>query len=200
MIRLAEPAYNVVARMLPAKWIAKLERNASDEAEESETNEMRLLWRSEFKKFIMIMLINSVLCLAIIALMYYYGAPLIMNMLPEPWSGIVIAFVTLTICGPFIWALMRRGGNSANVDRLWYEGGRTERIKITAWGILRLAIGAAFIAYIIGGTLPKIGMLGFFAVIAIALFIFMSPNLEKQSNKMAETFTQNLNEREQNHD
>ena len=93
---------------------------------------------------------------------------------------------------------MRQGGNSDNVNRLWYEGGRSERIKISALGILRLAIGAAFIAYIIGNTLPMIGMYGIFAVIAAAFYIFMSPNLEKQSDIMTKTFTDHLNEREQN--
>ena len=160
MIRLAEPAYNVVARVLPAKWIEKLERNTSDEAEESENNEMRLLWRSEFKRYVFILLINSVLCLAVIAIMYYYGVPLIYGMLPAPWSGIVTAFFTLSICGPFLWSLMRQGGNSDNVNRLWNEGGRNERIKITAFGILRLAIGAAIIAYIIGNTLPTASLTG----------------------------------------
>ena len=198
MIRLAEPAYAVVARVLPAKWIAKLERNASDEAEEPETNEMRQLWRAEFKKFILIMIINSVLCLAIIAIIYYFGAPLIYGLLPDPWSGIVTAFITLFICGPFLWSLMRQGGNSANVNKLWYEGGATERIKLTAWGILRLAVGAAFISYIIGNTLPKIGMYGIFAVIAVVLYIFNSPNLKKQSDRMTKTFTENLHEREHN--
>jgi CPA2 family monovalent cation:H+ antiporter-2 len=198
MIRLAEPAYAVVARVLPAKWIAKLERNASDEAEEPETNEMRQLWRAEFKKFILIMIINSVLCLAIIAIIYYFGAPLIYGLLPDPWSGIVTAFVTLFICGPFLWSLMRQGGNSANVNKLWYEGGPTERIKLTAWGILRLAVGAAFISYIIGNTLPKIGMYGIFAVIAVVLYIFNSSNLKKQSDRMTKTFTENLHEREHN--
>jgi CPA2 family monovalent cation:H+ antiporter-2 len=197
MIRLAEPAYNVVARVLPAKWIAKLESNASEDSEEHETNEMRTLWRSEFKSFIFILLINSVLCLAIIAIMYFYGAPLIYDMLPDPWSGIVTAAITLFVCAPFLWALMRRGGDSDNVNRLWYEGGHVERIKITAFAILRLAIGAAIIAYIIGNTLPKIGMLGIFAVIAVALCILMSPKLEKQSNRITKTFTDNLNEREQ---
>ena len=196
MIRLAEPAYAVVARVLPAKWIAKLERNASDE--EPETNEMRQLWRAEFKKFILIMIINSVLCLAIIAIIYYFGAPLIYGLLPDPWSGIVTAFVTLFICGPFLWSLMRQGGNSANVNKLWYEGGPTERIKLTAWGILRLAVGAAFISYIIGNTLPKIGMYGIFAVIAVVLYIFNSPNLKKRSDRMTKTFTENLHEREHN--
>jgi len=198
MIRLAEPAYQLVARVLPDKWITKMERNASEGAEEPETNEMRQLWRAEFKKYVFIILINSVLCIAIIAIMYYYGAPLIYGLLPDPWSGIVTACVTLSVCAPFLWSLMRQGGNSDNVNRLWYEGGRSERIKISALGILRLAIGAAFIAYIIGNTLPMIGMYGIFAVIAAAFYIFMSPNLEKQSDIMTKTFTDHLNEREQN--
>ena len=197
MIRLAEPAYNGVSRLLPAKWIEKMERNNTEDAGETETDEMRLLWKKEFKNFVLIMLINSVLCLAAIAVMAFYGAPLIYGLLPEPWSGIVTAVVTLFICAPFIWALMRRGGKSANVERLWYEGGSIERIKMTAFTILRLAIGAAFIAYIIGNTMPRIGLFGIFAVIAIALTIFLSPRLERHSNKMAETFTENLNEREQ---
>ena len=192
MIRLAEPAYNVVARILPERWRTKMESNSTEEVEEAETDEMRQLWRTEFKRFVLIMLINSVLCLAIIAIMYYYGAPPIYKLLPEPWSGIVTAFVTLSISGPFLWALMRRGGNSDNVNRLWYEGGRVERIKISAFAILRLAVGAAFIAYIIGNTLPKSGLLGIFAVIAIALYIFLSPRLEKRSNKLTQTFTENL--------
>ena len=192
MIRLAEPAYNVVARILPERWRTKMESNSTEELEETETDEMRQLWRTEFKRFVLIMLINSVLCLAIIAIMYYYGAPPIYKLLPEPWSGIVTAFVTLSISGPFLWALMRRGGNSENVNRLWYEGGRVERIKISAFAILRLAVGAAFIAYIIGNTLPKSGLLGIFAVIAIALYIFLSPRLEKRSNKLTQTFTENL--------
>ena len=195
MIRLAEPAYNVVVRVLPAKWITKLERNTSEEAEEHETDEMRLLWRTEFKRYVFILLINSVLCLAIIAIMYYYGAPLIYGWLPNPWSGIVTAFITLSACGPFLWSLMRQGGNSDNVNRLWYEGRRIERVKITAFAILRLVIAAAIIAYIIGNTLPMIGMYGIFAVIAVACYIFMSPSLEKHSDSMTKTFTDNLNKR-----
>ena len=92
---------------------------------------------------------------------------------------------------------MRQGTNSENANKLWYEGGRIERVKSTAAGILRLAIGAAFIAFIIGHTMPKIGIFGIFAVIAVGLLIFMSPNLEKQSNKITKTFIDNLNEREQ---
>ena len=196
MIRLAVPAYNVVARVLPANWIAKMESNSTEDSEMKDTNEMHELWRVEFKRFITIMLINSVMCIAVIAIMYYYGVPLIYGWLSDPWSGIVTAIVTLSICGPFLWALMRMGGNSDNVNKLWDEGERSVRVKITSFAILRLAIGAAFIAYIIGNTLPRSGMLGIFAVIIIGLFIFLSPNLEKHSNRLAQTFNENLNERE----
>ena len=142
------------------------------------------------------MLINSVLCVAIIGIMYYSGAPLIYDLLPEPWSGIVTAFVTLFFCAPFIWALLRRGADSKDVDKLWDEGGNLMRVKITAFGILRLAIGAAFIAFIIGNTLPKIGMYGIFAVIGIAFLIFISPYSKARSDKLTKTFTENLNVRE----
>ena len=196
MIRLAEPAYAVAERVLPTKWIVWLERNTTKD-DEQETNEMQQLWRTELKKYILILLINSVLCVAIIGIMYYYGAQLIYGALPDPWSGIVTAMVTLTFCSPFLWSLMRQGGNSKNVNRLWYEGGNIERIRITALGILRLVIGAAFIAFIIGNTLPKLGMFGIFAVFVVAFIILVSPNLEKQSNKMTKTFTENLNKREQ---
>ena len=98
---------------------------------------------------------------------------------------------------PFLWSLMRRGADSDAVNKLWYEGGRPLRIKITAFGILRLAISAAIIAFIIGNTLPMIGMYGIFAVIAIAFCIFISPYSKKRSDMMTKTFTENLNEREQ---
>ena len=195
MIRLAVPAYEALSRILPERWKTKLESDSTEAAVEEETDEMRQLWRSEFRKFVLIMLINSVLCIAVMLLVYYYGVPLIKGLLPEAWTGVAIACVTLFLCGPFIWALMRMGGNSDNVNRLWEEGGRIERIKITAWGLLRIAVGAAFIAYIIGNTMPKSGLLGIFAVIVIACSIFYSPRLEKESEKLAQTFTDNLNKR-----
>ena len=197
MIRLAEPAYNTVVRIMPVKWREKIESNASDEDDEPETDEMRQLWRTELKKFIFIILINIVLCIAIIGIVYYWGVPIIYGWLPAPWNGIVTAVVTLFLCAPFLWSLMRQGANTDDVNRLWYEGGHVERIKMTALGLLRLAIGAAIIAYIIGNTLPKSGLLGIFAVIAIACSIFISPHLEKRSEKMAQTFTDNLNKREE---
>ena len=196
MIRLAEPAYNAVSRVLPASWIERLERNATENGEEKETNEMHRLWSAELKKSVFIVLINSVLCMAIIALMAHYGAPVIYDMLPAPWSGIVTAVVTLFFAAPLIWMLMRQGSKSKEVNRLWDEGGRIERVKLSALAIMRFLIAAAFISYIIGKTLPRSGLFGIFAVLVVLFLIFFSSNLEKRSNRLVKTFTENLSERE----
>ncbi|MBP5376619.1 MAG: cation:proton antiporter [Bacteroidaceae bacterium] len=193
MIRLAEPAYNVVSRVLPASWIERLERNATENGEEKETNEMHRLWSAELKKSVFIVLINSVLCMAIIALMALYGAPVIYDMLPVPWAGIVTAVVTLFFTAPLIWMLMRQGSKSKEVNRLWDEGGRIERVKLSALAIMRFLIAAAFISYIIGNTLPRSGLFGIFAVLVVLFLIFFSSNLEKRSNRLVQTFTENLN-------
>ena len=58
---------------------------------------------------------------------------------------------------------------------------------------LHLALGAAFIAYIIGNTMPKLGLYGIFAVIAVTLYILLSPKYERRSNQLTQTFTENLN-------
>ena len=96
MIRLAAPAYGIVERVLPKRWQKKLESNTSDE-EETETEEQQSRWRAYFKHVGIILLIHSVLCMAIIALMLYFGKPFISNMLPAPWSGIVTALLTIAL-------------------------------------------------------------------------------------------------------
>lgn len=194
MIRLAEPAYNVVARILPAKWIEKLEKNAAAE-NEVETNEMHQRWRACLKRFIFTILINSVLCIAIIACMAYYVFPIIAELLPEPWSSIVAVVITIFACSPFLWALLRSGSDSEDMNILW-ESGHIERAKLTALGLFRLALGAAFVTFIIGVALPESGWYGVFIVIIVLLKIFFSSHAKEHSEKITQRFTENLTERE----
>ena len=194
MIRLAAPAYGVVERVLPKRWQKKLESNTSDE-EETETEEQQSRWRAYFKHVGIILLIHSVLCMAIIALMLYFGKPFISNMLPAPWAGIVTALLTIAMCSPFLWILMSDGSRSDNVVALW-NSGRISRVKLVAFQLLRFVFGAAFVSYIIGRTVHWNGMLGIFVVLAIIFSIVFSPHLRKRGERMTKTFIDNLSERE----
>ena len=163
MIRLAEPAYGLVARVLPQRFQAKIESNTSD-VEETETEEQYGHWRAYLKRVGVIILIYSVLCMAIIALMLYFGKPFIAGLLSSPWDNIVTALIILIICAPFLWALMRYGSRSDDVVALW-DSCRLARVKLVAFQLLRLAIGAAFVSYILyktvhWGSMPPTGGAG----------------------------------------
>ncbi len=194
MIRLAVPAYNVVARLLPAKLITKLER-ITDEKDEQAPDELQQIWNSCFKRFIFTMLINSVLCIAIMAIMYYLGQPIIESMVPAEWVHPVTALIGVVICGPFLWMLMRAGGDSPEVNKLWYSSPHW-RVRLTAYGVLRIVITAIFVSFFVDYAIPWTSWLGIVALIAILLFIFHSSVLEKHSNKMVKNFTDNLSARE----
>ena len=194
MIRFAEPAYSVVARVLPQRWQAKLESNASDE-EEQETEEQQSLWRTCLKKLGVIILIHSVLCVAIIALMLHFGKPFIHGMMSGLWADFVTAWLTIFLCGPFLWALMRLGSRNEKVLALW-NSGRSARVKIMAIQLLRIIIAAAFISFVLGHTIHLGGMLGIFLVIAFILIIIFSPISKGRAERMIKIFIKNLNERD----
>ena len=194
MIRLAEPAYGVVERLMPPRWREKLERNTSDE-EETETEEQQNIWSSYLKNVGVNLLIYCVLCMAIIALMFYFGKPLIAGLLTAPWDNIVTALITIIICAPFLWALMRKDSQNDDAVALW-NSSRAARVKLVAFQLLRLVVAAAFVSYILYRTVQWGGMLGIFIVLAIVFSILFSPSLRKQSEKMSKTFSENLTERE----
>jgi CPA2 family monovalent cation:H+ antiporter-2 len=127
--------------------------------------------------------------------MIYFGKPYIANMLPSPWANIVTALLTIIICTPFLWTLMRNGSQSEDVMALW-NAGRASRVKLLAFQLLRLVIGAAFVSYILGRTVHWGGMLGIFVVLAIVFSIVFSPRLQKRSEQMSQTFNENLTQRE----
>ncbi len=62
---------------------------------------------------------------------------------------------------------------------------------------MRFVIAAAFVSYILGHTVRWSGMLGIFVVLAIVFSIVFSPRLQRQGERMAKTFNENLNQREQ---
>jgi CPA2 family monovalent cation:H+ antiporter-2 len=196
MIRLAEPAYHALTRILPAGLIAKLERN-TDESDEKAPDELQQLWNVNLKRFIFNMLINSVLCIAIMSVMLYYGQPLIAGIVPDKWVHAVTALIALILCSPFLWMLLKAGADSPDVDKLWQSGSRW-RVRITALGMLRLIITAIFVSYFVDYAIPWSTLLGVFAIVTIMLIIYYSSHLEKQSKGLTKNFTDNLSARERN--
>ena len=195
MIRMAEPAYAIVERLMPQRWRSKLQDYAETSNDEMpESGEQQSRWKSHLKSVAVTVGIHSVLSMAIIALMLYFGKPFISNLMPAPWDGIVTALITLSIVAPFLWMLMRQG-DSDDTRALWNDN-RFSQAKLVALQFLRLFIAAAFVSYILGrnihwGYTPSI-----LIVLAIIFGIAFSPRLRKRSERINQTFTENLAQRE----
>ena len=194
MIRLAEPTYNLITKILPAKWVEKLERN-TDEEDAKAPDELQQTWKMYVKRFIFTTLITTVLCIAILSLMIHVGKPVVEALVPENWSHPVLALAALVFCSPFLWMLMRGGVNRPEVDKLWEAGARW-RVRLTAHTVLRLCIAAAIVSYVIDYAVPWSSWLGVFALVGVLIFIFFSPHLQKDSAKLTQNFTENLSARE----
>ena len=193
MIRLAEPAYNVVSRILPERWITRLEQNEANNTEE--TSEIKKLWKKCLKQYIFTVLINSVLCVTIMSLMFYYSVPLITGMFSEPWDRIIAGLVTLAVSAPFLWGILRSGAETEYANKVWYSSSAA-RFKMSALGFLRIFIAAVFVGYIVDYAFPWSSWLGAIGVVVILIIIFSSSNLAKQNEEMANTFKENFSMKE----
>jgi hypothetical protein len=128
-------------------------------------------------------------------LSFRYGKPFIDGMLSELLADIVTAWLTLFLCAPFLWTMMRLGSHTEKLQTLW-NSGRNARVNIMAIQILRIIIAAAFVSFIFGHTIHLGGMLGIFLVIAVIFIIIFSPTSKVRAERMTETFIKNLTERE----
>ena len=196
MIRLASPAFGVVERIMPQRWRSKLQSYADASGDDlPESNEQRNIWKAHMKNVFVIVGINSVLSMAIIAIMLYFGKPFIAGLLPAPWNDIVTALITLAVVAPFLWILMLQG-NSDDARALWSDN-KFSRAKLVALQLLRLLIAAAFVSYIFRYTIHWGYMPGIFTVVAVIFCIIFSPRLRRSGERMTKTFTENLTQREQ---
>ena len=219
MIRLAEPAYAVVERLMPQRWRSKLQEYAEacadvpdgpapatvpdgpvpatvPDGSPSGTNapQQQSPWKSHLKSVAVTVGIHSVLSMAIIALMLYFGKPFISNLIPAPWDSTLTALITLSLVAPFLWMLMRQG-DSDDTRALSVKDKRFNQAKLVALQFLRIFIAAAFVSYILGRTIHWGYTPSILLILAIIFGIAFSPRLRKRSEQMNQTFTENLAQR-----
>lgn len=191
MIRLAEPAYGFLKRILPTSLLSRLERYASQEPDVvGQTNH----WHAYLKQVGGIILIYSVLCMAIVAVILYFGEPLLARLLAHPWCEIVTAALAIMVIAPFLRPLMLKH-RGTEFRALWNDN-YFNRAPLVAVQLLRFILGAAFVSYILGHTVHWSSTLGIFVVIAVVFMIIFSRWLKKESDILEQTFTENLTQRE----
>ena len=198
-IKQAEPCYNALYKILPKSW-TRLLNGYSQNANESETSETVRLWRSIAKRYVVRLVIYSVVIIALIALCRTYLMPLLMSWLGGGiWARLTAVVSTILIVGPFIASIILPTIKRSEYDRLVETHGSVSYVPVVVMFIISAVLSIGFIAVIVQGIYPSassviaaviIVMLGFLAITQL-------PNpLRHRINKIEKRFISNINERE----
>lgn len=102
MMKLSEPLYALLQKILPARWLAGLEKySSSSQIIESESN-----WKKLLRFYFQVVVVNSVVIIALILLVSYILLPFVLLHFENQQLGrIITTVVALLLMAPFVWAL-----------------------------------------------------------------------------------------------
>ena len=192
MIRAAEPAYTILEKRLPKRWIRRLNHLG---AEHHASPDEQSLWKRLLRKMMLNTLIYAILILAITAVMLSFFLPFARHLLPHWWANGACGMLTLLLIAPFMRALVMKNNHSDEFRALWIEN-RMNRLPLTFTVLARIAIAVAFLFYICNYLARFANAIVItLALTAIALMI-LSRGLKQRSIRLERLFIKNLNSRE----
>lgn len=192
MIRAAAPAYTILEKRLPKRWIRRLNHLG---AEHHASPDEQSLWKRLLRKMMLNTLIYAILILAITAVMLSFFLPFARHLLPHWWANGACGVLTLLLIAPFMRALVMKNNHSDEFRALWIEN-RMNRLPLTFTVLARIAIAVAFLFYICNYLARFANAVVItLALTAIALMI-LSRGLKQRSIRLERLFIKNLNSRE----
>ena len=198
-IKQAVPCYNALYKILPKTW-TRLLNGYSQNATESEDSETRLLWKSIISRYLLRLVIYSVVIIALIAVCRSYLMPLIINWLGNGMLGrLTCAASTFAIVGPFIAAIIMPSIKRSEHEQLVETNGTVSYVPIVVMLIVSAILAAIFIAIILQAIYPSaasvIAAILLMLVIVVAIAVIPSPFRHRLAN-IEKRFINNINERE----
>ena len=192
MIRAAVPAYAILEKRLPKRWLRRLNHMGTEHrASASEQG----LWRRLLRKMALNTLIYTILILAITTVMLTFFLPFVRHLLPHWWANGVCGVLTLMFIAPFMRALIMKNNHSDEFRALWIES-RMNRLPLVFTILVRIAIAAGFLFYICNYLARFANAVVItLALTAIALMA-LSRGLKSRSIRLERLFIKNLNSRE----
>ena len=198
-IKQAEPCYNALYKVLPKNW-TRLLNGYSQNASESESSETRMLWRSISTRFLVRLVIYSVVIIALIVLCRTYLMKFILNLIGEnAWGRLASAVSTLVIVGPLITSIILPTVKRSEQERLVETSGSVSYVPIVVMSILSTIVSTVFVFSILHGVYSSTVsmMVAVLLVVAGIVLISTVPTpLRRRVSSIEKRFISNINERE----
>lgn len=192
MVRAAEPAYSILERHLPKKWIRRLNHLTTGR---HDTVEDTNLWRRLLKKMSVNVLIYSILCFAVTAVMLTFFLPFIRHILPHWWANGVCGVLSVAMMSPFMRALVMKNNHSDEFRALWTQN-RMNRPMLVFTVLVRVTIAASFLFYICNYLARFANAIVITLALVVIALMILSRSLKHRSIRLERMFIQNLNSRD----
>jgi len=192
MIKLSEPAYNRLEKILPASWLDTLNRYS----ESSQKIVTESDWKILVKGYVRLILINSVMVIGVILLAYYVVLPMETSWVGDSLLNRSVFFlVVLLLILPFLWGLLRKKVQLEIFKGLW-DKNRYNRGPLLSLELLRALVAVALLTFLLSKVFSVGIVLGIaLLVVFIGISIF-SNRIQGYYNKIENRFYTNLNHKE----
>ncbi len=192
LIKFSEPLYSFIERILPPRWIRRLNSySAGAQSIQAETE-----WKVVLKSYRNIVVVNGAILLIIAWVTLNFVVPYLNAQIPEKTTQQVVALVVSLLPGlPFLWAIMAKRPDNSAYKELW-----TQRLYIKGPLFLietgRVLLSLTFLGVWTMLIMPtQLAIFIVIPVVAVVLFLFR----QRMNNfylRLESRFLDNLNARE----
>ena len=190
-IKMADPAYNAVERILPKKMHFLINRYTTHASNESQNTS---LWVSLLQRYLWKVVLYSIVLIAIIVVSKYFMLPWMKNIIPS-WYKIVWVIATLIVMSPFLLALSLPISKKIERQRLKETNAHVD-VPLIVMSLFRFVLATAFVVYVLTTIYSATIGLSFGIAIFILLVILFSKRVGNRLHNIETKFLDNLNERE----
>lgn len=191
MIRMAEPAYKIAERTIPASWKSFLERYSSG----SNTIRQKSAWNKLLKALIRIVGTYTAVTLVLIFIWLQFIAPFIISKLPGIRGEVISLILILILISPMLRAIMMKKNHSAEYEQLWHDS-KYNRGPLVSLIVLRIILCIGLVMLPVARLLNAAAGIAFAIAATVITLVILSKWLKKQSILMERHFFTNLTARE----
>lgn len=195
-IKQGVPCYEWVAKHLPSRW-QNLLYGYSKGASESETSASKKMWKTVLTRFLVRLLLYSVIVIALIIVSRSYFIPFMRHsVLGRHWGKLAGTVLSALAMAPFLYAIIMPSVRRSERQRLVATYGRVIYMPLVVMVIINMLIAMAYMMSFLYGLYSSLTTLITVVSIAVLVLLLLSPHLRKKMEQMESRFVGNMNERE----
>lgn len=198
VIRLAEPAYQKLDRILPTRWKIMLDLYARQRKAQHRESQWRLLLR----RVALALTLYTVTSIFVISLWFSLVSDPIVNsingLLPQGYSWVgrgVSLIALLMIIAPFLYQILNKHRHSNDVHELW-QNGSYHRGGIVGLNLTRIVLSIILIILCVFPLFDATYIVVVLLALVIIFIVLKTPEIQRRSQLLEHNFMSNLSARE----